>query len=167
MEDALNGWKWIEGNEPTHRELVRDVDEVRDFDSILYHGADWPMTERDMAAIAALPALLAAARAVVEIYDNSTQVAEGSNEIEALAAAITQADGQAGEGEGSGANPPATLPAGYSVWADDDGDWWVTPPTDVQLFSEPGEPLLLGDPGMTKPDAEAYAADQIAHILKG
>ena len=74
---------------------------------------------------------------------------------------------QAGEGEVSGANPPATLPAGYSVWAADDGDWWVTPPADVQLFSEPGEPLLLGDPGMNKADAEAYAADRIAHILKG
>lgn len=37
----------------------------------------------------------------------------------------------------------AGLPQGYSVWSDEEGDWWLMPPSDVTIFSVPGESLLL------------------------
>lgn len=51
------------------------------------------------------------------------------DDAEALAYAIAAADG---------------LPPGYSLEEDQDGDWLLYGPPDVVLFSEPGEPLLIG-----------------------
>ena len=38
----------------------------------------------------------------------------------------------------------AKLPDGYFVERDSDGDFVLIPPPDVTIFSEPGEPVLLG-----------------------
>lgn len=36
------------------------------------------------------------------------------------------------------------LPEGYSLRQDGDGDWWLTPPPTITIFSEPGEGVLIG-----------------------
>ncbi len=36
------------------------------------------------------------------------------------------------------------LPHGYSLDQDDDGDWILSPPESVTIFSAPGEGLLIG-----------------------
>lgn len=38
-----------------------------------------------------------------------------------------------------------TLPPGFELEQDEDGDWVLIPPPDVTIVSEPGEPLLIGD----------------------
>lgn len=55
-----------------------------------------------------------------------------------------------------------TLPLGYSLDRDADGDWVLTPPADVTIFSEPGEGLLIGD--CTREEAEADALEHLAAI---
>lgn len=39
----------------------------------------------------------------------------------------------------------ASLPDGFELVEDEDGDWVLIPPSDVTIFSEPGEPLLIGE----------------------
>ena len=39
----------------------------------------------------------------------------------------------------------SSLPDGFELAKDEDGDWVLIPPPDVTIFSEPGEPLLIGD----------------------
>lgn len=52
----MTKWKWIFGAEKTHKELVvSGLDEGEVADSILYHGADWPMDETEARLIAAAP----------------------------------------------------------------------------------------------------------------
>ena len=52
----------------------------------------------------------------------------------------------------------ASLPAGYALWADQDGDWWLDCPDDVTLFSLPGEALLIGECDIATALADAQAA---------
>lgn len=44
-------WKWVECAEPTHSELICAEFDVGEADSILYHGADWPITNENKALI--------------------------------------------------------------------------------------------------------------------
>lgn len=66
-------WEWTPGDcyglgSECHRELVREG--LRgDADSILYHGANWPMTDADAALIQAAPELLAALRGLLAAFD--------------------------------------------------------------------------------------------------
>ena len=55
-------WQWTEGDEPTHSELHESRYSPGDANSILYHGADWPITEANMQLIKALPELLEACK---------------------------------------------------------------------------------------------------------
>lgn len=48
-------WKWIPGEKPTHEELVSADEDGQGSDSILYHGADWPMKECDKFKLFAAP----------------------------------------------------------------------------------------------------------------
>lgn len=53
------------------------------------------------------------------------------------------------------------LPPGYTLERDEDGDWILSGPPDVILFSQPGEGLLIGqcDEATALADAlEAIAA---------
>lgn len=36
------------------------------------------------------------------------------------------------------------LPEGWKLNADDDGDWWLVPPSNVNIVSIPGEAYLIG-----------------------
>lgn len=54
----------------------------------------------------------------------------------------------------------STLPAGYTLEQDQDGDWLLCPPDDVTLFSEPGEPLLIGTC-----DEETALSDALGFLL--
>ena len=51
-------WCWLPGEKPTHKELVQTNLIGEGTDSILFHGADWPMNEADLRLIAAAPNLL-------------------------------------------------------------------------------------------------------------
>jgi hypothetical protein len=56
-------WRWI-GPDDTNAESIHNRELLTDDpnwdDSILYHGADWPISEGDLRLIAAAPALLEA-----------------------------------------------------------------------------------------------------------
>ena len=54
---------------------------------------------------------------------------------------------------------PATLPEGYSLEQDADGDWVLLGPPDVILYREPGEGLLIG-----KCDEATALADALEHL---
>jgi hypothetical protein len=63
------------------------------------------------------------------------------------------------------------LPPGYHLEQDSDGDWLLVPPNDVTIFSEPGEPLLIGhcDRADAMADALAWLAgrDRFAEERSG
>lgn len=52
------GFRWVLGDAPTHAELIRADLEVGEGDSILYHGADWPIKLEHKVLLAATPDLL-------------------------------------------------------------------------------------------------------------
>lgn len=54
----------------------------------------------------------------------------------------------------------AALPEGCAVESDGDGDWLLIPPEDVQIFSEPGEDVLLGA------ETEREATDEAIGCLR-
>jgi L-fucose mutarotase/ribose pyranase (RbsD/FucU family) len=70
-------WKWSEGGfDPrTHRELHEAQYEVGEGDSIVYHGANWPMTEANARLIAAAPDLLEACEAAIKEAGDDKYVA--------------------------------------------------------------------------------------------
>ena len=45
-----------------------------------------------------------------------------------------------------------TLPEGYDLEQDQDGDWWLFPPESVTIFSVPGEGWLVTDDYMNGRD---------------
>lgn len=53
------------------------------------------------------------------------------------------------------------LPPGYELVLDRDGDWILTPPEDVTIFSMPGEGLLIG-----ACDRETALADARKHLAE-
>lgn len=62
----------------------------------------------------------------------------------------------------------ASIPDGYSVVQDDDGDWLLVPPDHVTIFSMPGEAWLVTDDYMRGRDwsrrdhVEAACAEYLA-----
>lgn len=44
------------------------------------------------------------------------------------------------------------LPTGYTIEADQDGDYWLFPPPDVTIFSVPGEGWLVTEDFMAGRD---------------
>ena len=66
--------------------------------------------------------------------------------------------------------PMGALPIGYSLDRDDDGDYWLVPPSSVTIFSEPGEPWLVTDDHMVgrdwlrQEDVMAACCDYLAAI---
>lgn len=65
-------WKWTdypESEHGCHAELHLAEFEVGEEDSVLYHGADWPMKEEHKAMIAAAPELLAVLNTILDVWD--------------------------------------------------------------------------------------------------
>lgn len=60
--------------------------------------------------------------------------------------------------------PRAGLPDGYHIEFDVEGDAWLIPPTDVTIFSQPGEAWLITDDYMSGRDWNK-AADLTAASL--
>lgn len=60
-------WKFVPGEEPTHLELVQIATPGED--SVLYHGADWPMKPQDRALIEAAPLMLQALKEIAVCID--------------------------------------------------------------------------------------------------
>lgn len=56
------------------------------------------------------------------------------------------------------------LGGGYTLGRDDDGDFWLIPPGDTIVFSEPGEALLLA--ASDEAAAEIEARGEIATAEK-
>lgn len=54
-------WQWTQGDKQTHAEL-HIAGELGESDSVLYHGADWPMNPEHKRLIAAAPELLEACK---------------------------------------------------------------------------------------------------------
>jgi len=67
----MEQWKWVNGEKPTHKELIRADLELGKADSILYHGSDWPMDEANARLIAAAPDLLAACKYALDAVEDS------------------------------------------------------------------------------------------------
>ena len=71
-------WKWLDAEDldvPTAFELVpSEAEYVGQFDSIAYHGADWPMRPADARLIAAAPDLLRLAQLVAESGQHAIDV---------------------------------------------------------------------------------------------
>jgi hypothetical protein len=44
------------------------------------------------------------------------------------------------------------LPAGFTIEQDDDGDWFLIPPSNVTIFSVPGEPWMITNDFMRSRD---------------
>ena len=70
-------WKWVPASADDHTnqngtcmELIDSAYEVGDADSILYHGADWPMRQKHMALIAAAPDMLQAVEDALEVISD-------------------------------------------------------------------------------------------------
>lgn len=63
----MEKWKWADCEEPTHAELHPANYEVGEADSILYHGADWPIKPEHKALIAAAPQLLEACEGLTKL----------------------------------------------------------------------------------------------------
>lgn len=95
-ETDAGGWKWIAGDKPTHAELVPADEDGQGRDSILYHGANWPMREADKQLIAAAPVTRqerdALARALAAILDAGTFDDEGDFVVTHEAGATPEAD---------------------------------------------------------------------------
>lgn len=51
----------------------------------------------------------------------------------------------------------STLPAGYELEQDSDGDWVLIPPADITIFSVPGEGWLVTDDFMVSRDWNSRA----------
>jgi hypothetical protein len=73
MRHTPGPWAWSEGTGEyeTSADLHRAEYNVGEADSILYHGADWPMTPADKALIAAAPELLEACLRLLEQQDDA------------------------------------------------------------------------------------------------
>lgn len=81
MSETTPGpWAWANPEEaPTHRELIQEGYGIGDADSILYHGADWPIQEANARLIAAAPDLLTALEEAAELLRQTARHdAEGS-----------------------------------------------------------------------------------------
>ena len=81
-------WKWMDAEDdatPTARELIpADADQIGEYDSIAYHGADWPMREADAQLIADAPAMLSTLAGLLEHCAMvHRQWGDGSNKAEA------------------------------------------------------------------------------------
>ncbi len=65
-------WKWTvpELNTDTHQELHQANFALGEGDSILYHGADWPIEEANARLIAAAPDLLEAGEKAVSLLES-------------------------------------------------------------------------------------------------
>lgn len=68
-------WHWGTGEEPTHAELFQG-DPAEANDSVLYHGANWSMTDEHKALIAAAPDLLAALDHMTNLFRVAVDVRE-------------------------------------------------------------------------------------------
>ena len=62
-------WIWTDGENHHHKELVVKETLGHGVDSILYHGANWPMDEANARLIAAAPELLNACKAQHKAID--------------------------------------------------------------------------------------------------
>lgn len=59
--------------------------------------------------------------------------------------------------------PGIVLPMNCALGQDEDGDWWIIPPADVLIYSEPGEMALLGS-YTSIADAISEAEDYLANV---
>ena len=69
-------WKWWPGSTATERELCQAQYRLGEHDSILYHGADWPMKEADVRLIAKAPEMAEASRSLLRAWDTQTALIE-------------------------------------------------------------------------------------------
>ena len=58
-------WKWTPGDESCHSELHQEGFAVGEADSILYHGADWSISEANARLIAAAPSMEKLLRGII------------------------------------------------------------------------------------------------------
>jgi len=66
-------WKWWPGSTATERELCQAQYRLGEHDSILYHGADWPMKEADVRLIARAPETTDTLRAALAWWHSDTR----------------------------------------------------------------------------------------------
>jgi hypothetical protein len=93
-------WLWTHEEDKPHRELIRANTLVGDYDSIAYHGADWPMKDEDAALIAAAPDMADTLKAILDYTDGDGNTLPHAR-LEAISriarAAIAKAERSAGE----------------------------------------------------------------------
>ena len=102
----MTTWKWVNvgsddynNQSGTHMELIQSKYEIGEADSILYHGADWPMDERHANLIAAAPDMLAALQDSLDTLEGIACFANGkikdivNDSIKQTRAAIAKAEG--------------------------------------------------------------------------
>lgn len=90
MSEKEGKWVWLEGGEKTHQELC--IEPLGEYDSILYHGADWPISEKYKRLIAAAPKLLAVLQQTHKDYKEFAETGNGNLFDERLGANMEDAE---------------------------------------------------------------------------
>ena len=92
MSEFTKGeWIWIDGDSCHHKELVVKETLGEGVDSILYHGANWPMDKANARLIAAAPDLLDACKELNKVAQE-IGLTDDQNMRNKLAKAVVEAE---------------------------------------------------------------------------